>query len=356
DDLRDYFDALLVEHHLDEVADRSDRRRSRRNRRQLLAAAVVLAMLAGAGVLAAAISDGPDDRAVAGPAHSDPPVVVPSVTGMTAMDAEHVLRNVGLIARIDPRLDSEEPDATVLAQEPGPATALPPGSVVGLRTAGPAPFVDFQCPRTTTSPDASADALPPAGQTDLDYVRQVVDTSRDAILAQFGGSRAVLVHRDGRVWVPDGASNPRVEQRADYQIAVELPPSACPDSPQAFGGVPIAFIQRIVTTDDPTAGAIPMPVADLAVKLECSTPVPRSDGPPPGPAPTDAYDCHIGDAHLGLFTYERGDASAAFDKLKQMCAPAVGGDTWIVWANTNEAAAQVHARLGGTLSTVHQPC
>jgi hypothetical protein len=34
----------------------------------------------------------------------------------------------------------------------------------------------------------------------------------------------------------------------------------------------------------------------------------------------------------------------------------VGGDTWIIWANTNAAATQVHDQLGGALSLVRDGC
>jgi hypothetical protein len=362
EDLRDYFDALIDAYDLDDVARRSDQRGVRRSRYRMVTAAALLGIFAAAAVLAVAISRGRDDRAIAGdtprPSVATVPIVVPSVAGLTVRDADRVLHGVGLVARVDPRLDSDDPDATVIAQEPGPATSIPTGSVVGLRTAGPAPLVAFQCANTTVTPDASADALPAAGQTDLDNVRQVLDTNRAAILTQFDATRAILVHRDGRVWIPDGTSNPRIEQRADYQIAVELPPAACPASAASFGGVPIAFVQRLVTPgstgeSDP---AIPAAIADLATKIECAALRPRTKDPPPGPNPIHAYNCHIGDEHLGLFTYTARDASTAFDQLARMCAPAVGGDTWIVWADTNEAATQVHMRLGGRLSTVKDSC
>jgi hypothetical protein len=58
-----------------------------------------------------------------------------------------------------------------------------------------------------------------------------------------------------------------------------------------------------------------------------------------------------------MFTYGNpSDAQSAFASLVKMCAPAVGGDTWIVWANTNEAAKAAQQRLGGTLSLVRNPC
>jgi hypothetical protein len=122
--------------------------------------------------------------------------------------------------------------------------------------------------------------------------------------------------------------------------------------------VPIAFVQRIVTPDDGSNKdpAIPSAIAELATKIECSELRPRNDDAPPGPAPIAKYNCHIGDEHLGLFTYSDGDAAVAFDKLTQICAPAVGGDTWIIWANTNAAATQVHDQLGGALSLVRDGC
>ena len=257
EDLRGYFEAVVDDYRLDELSTAIEVRRRRRNRHRALAAVALLVVAAAGIIFAATRSPDADDRAIADAREHRVPVVVPSVTGLTLIDAQTALERLGLVADVDTDLDTDDPQATVIAQEPPPTETVPAGTVVGLRTAGPVPDPDFLCPQTRTSPDASADGLPPAGQTDLEHVRRVLDENRDAILSQFGASRAYLVHRDGRVWIPDGTSDPRIEARADYQIAVELPPAACPQSVAVFEGVPIAFVQLVRPTGA-SAGQVPL--------------------------------------------------------------------------------------------------
>jgi hypothetical protein len=65
----------------------------------------------------------------------------------------------------------------------------------------------------------------------------------------------------------------------------------------------------------------------------------------------------VGERALGLFFYATGTERAeALAALSRTCAPAVGDDVWIVWANTNESATAVHNRLGGNLSLVQASC
>jgi hypothetical protein len=181
---------------------------------------------------------------------------VPDLVGRRVDEALFVFESVGLRGAIDPALDDDSPNATVVAMEPGAGAVVPLDGVIGLRTAAPVPIAEAQCARTTTRPDASADGLPAAGQTDLDVVRGIVDGQRDTITSTYGALRVVLAHRDGRVYVPDGSGDPPIEQRADYQIIVDVPTGSCPDGPAFWAGVPLAFVRSDASapTLDPDEG------------------------------------------------------------------------------------------------------
>jgi hypothetical protein len=99
-------------------------------------------------------------------------------------------------------------------------------------------------------------------------------------------------------------------------------------------------------------------VAALASRLGCADVTPQDPvSAPPGAAPAEAVDCLMGEAHLSIFSYQlEGQAAAAFAALTATCAPAVRGPTWIVWANTNEAAGKVAALLNGTVTLVRGGC
>jgi hypothetical protein len=106
-----------------------------------------------------------------------------------------------------------------------------------------------------------------------------------------------------------------------------------------------------------TTAVLPSEVAELTTAIHCDSVERRDSDAPGGPPPQAAYNCTVGEEDLSLFTYDSAaDARSAFASLTSTCAPAVSGDTWIVWANTNEAATAAHDRIGGTLSLVRTPC
>jgi hypothetical protein len=170
-------------------------------------------------------------------------VVVPDLLGSSVREARSLLAAARLSLSVDRGIDSDDPAATVVAQEPGDGVRIAVGSVIGVRTAAPRPDATNECPASKVAPDAPPDALPAAGQTDLDVVRQLVDSERGPIISTFRGIRVLLAHRGGNVYRQDGTASPPVEHRDDYQIIVELPsPAACPPTPQVWNGVPLAFV------------------------------------------------------------------------------------------------------------------
>ena len=54
----------------------------------------------------------------------------------------------------------------------------------------------------------------------------------------------------------------------------------------------------------------------------------------------------------GLFR----EAVTAFDALRSTCVPAVGGPTWVVWANSNGFATAIQQKLGGAITLVTESC
>lgn len=173
-------------------------------------------------------------------------VPVPSLTGQTVTQAKAALASVGLVLGIEPRLDSDDPEATVVAEEPLEGTTVVAGTTVGVRTAAPRPTPARECPKAATTLAGPAERLPTKGQTDLDRVRTVIDANRTFFVQTYGADRVVLAHRAGQVAVfGSGASRPAVEQADDYEIVAELPNrSSCPAVPASWQGVPIAFVPQ----------------------------------------------------------------------------------------------------------------
>ena len=175
-------------------------------------------------------------------------VAVPSVLGGTVADAADLLRPLGLRGVVADT-DADDGAATVVAQEPPPGAVAAQGSVVGLRTAAPAPSADVQCPRAVhprfAARDGSADGLPAAGTTDLEAVRTRADRLRPELLARYpSAEKAYVAHRRGDVRSPTGDGGHRVDRADDYQVVVELGSADdCPDRPVS-DGVPITFVLR----------------------------------------------------------------------------------------------------------------
>jgi hypothetical protein len=158
-------------------------------------------------------------------------------------EARSLLAAARLSLSVDRNIDSDDPAATVVAQEPGGSVRVAVGSVIGVRTAAPRPNGTNECPASKAALDAPPNALPAAGQTDLAVVRQLVDSERGPILSKFRGIRALLARRGGNVYRQDSTASPPVERRDDYQIIVELSSrAACPPTPQVWNGVPLAFV------------------------------------------------------------------------------------------------------------------
>ena len=148
-----------------------------------------------------------------------PAVAVPDVVGLTVEQADAVLASASLSGSADERLDSSDPAAIVVAQEPpaGPGVEAPPGSVIGYRTAAPPVAEIDQCPGTAHPADQPG--------AELDDARQFVDGNRAALL---GG-------RSGRVHLGQAAGS-------GYVAVVILDRVAdCPDEPQTIEGVRIVF-------------------------------------------------------------------------------------------------------------------
>ena len=163
---------------------------------------------------------------------------IPDVKGLTVAAATEAAQNAGFVLGLYSPTDSEDPLATVLAQEPGPGPAVR-GTGVGVRTAAPRPDPAAECPDAKTVLSGVPDALPAEGQTDLARVRMVVDRDRAALVESFGAVRAIVAHRGGHVW-HDSETTLAVD---DYQILVELPsPSVCPAMPHSWDGIPVAFV------------------------------------------------------------------------------------------------------------------
>lgn len=148
-----------------------------------------------------------------------PSVAVPDVVGLTVEQADAVLASASLSGSADERLDSSDPAAIVVAQEPpaGPGVEAPPGSVIGYRTAAPPVAEIDQCPGTAHPADQPG--------AELDDARQFVD----------GNRAALLDGRPGRVHLGQAAGS-------GYVAVVILDHVAdCPQEPQMIEGVRIVF-------------------------------------------------------------------------------------------------------------------
>lgn len=174
---------------------------------------------------------------------------IPSVIGQPLRDAQTTLAKRGLIAVVDDRLDSTDPAATVVAQEPGPVGTAPKGSAVGLRTAAPVPADASQCASSRQPRSGTPDVLPAAGATDLDRVR--AHAQDPAIKDAYPSvTRMYLAHRDGDVW--DGTDPTSMHRAQDYWLVLEVPnPSDCPPDPPMFDGIPLVFVTQ--TPTDPSS-------------------------------------------------------------------------------------------------------
>jgi len=166
-------------------------------------------------------------------------VVVPDVTGRNVGEARAALNGAGLSAGIDPSIDSDDAEATVVAQEPPAGQTVDRGATVGLRTAAPVPDDNIQCPNAVHRRRSnSADVLPPEGQTTLDRVRGL-DLS--TIRARHPTvERVLLAHRDGDVWTSDG----RIVSADDYWLVAYIDPVECPASPEFHNSVPVVFVPQ----------------------------------------------------------------------------------------------------------------
>jgi len=224
------------------------RQRVARRRRRCLTirVAAVTAVVVFGGFVAGQIvgHDGKGIRVSTGAPESHD-ARVPSIKGLTVADARTAVASAGFALGLEPRLDSDDGAATVVAQEPAAGTVVARGAFVGVRTAAPRPSPSEECASARTALDGVADGLPAKGQTDLEVVWRIVDADRQRITDNYGATSVVLAHRGGKVYRPDGTANPALEQVDDYEILVELPASeSCPTAPVFWQGIPLAFVPR----------------------------------------------------------------------------------------------------------------
>jgi serine/threonine-protein kinase len=104
-------------------------------------------------------------------------VTLPNVLGLQRAEAESQLENLGLIVNIETE-DADEPEGTVIGEDPGPGSRLEKGTRVTLTVSTGAGSAVV--PNVEGQPESTAlNILQDAGLTNIRVVRQTTDVESD---------------------------------------------------------------------------------------------------------------------------------------------------------------------------------
>ena len=149
---------------------------------------------------------------------------VPDVLGLSRSSAESQLRNAGFVPNVE-RENSDEPEDTVIAQDPGPGGAVPTGTIVSITVSTGAgsivvPNVEGQ-PR-----DTAISTLQGRGVTNIKVVEQETDdeTLDDRVTDQ-APSAGTRIRQGDRVtiFVAVFVEPPPEEPPPDFEPPPRLP-------------------------------------------------------------------------------------------------------------------------------------